>query len=355
MKKYFREKLVSLTVVCTAILTTQADLEACTRAVYIGDQDIVMVGRSMDWREEQGYNLWAFPKGMKKDSNLGAKSAKWTSKYGSLTVTGYDGYAADGINEEGLSASLLFLAESDYGKGSARPQLSIAVYVQYILDNYATVKEAVGDLKQDKFQIITALAAKGKPANVHFSITDASGDSAILEFLKGKIVIHHAKEYKVMTNSPTYEKQLALDSYWKEIGGLVMLPGTNRAADRFARASYYINAIPKTSNVREAVAATRSVMCNVSVPRGIQDPTKPNIATTLYRSVRDLKNRVYYYESTQSPNIFWVDLKKLNLKKGAPVMKLDLDNDRRVLNGESSSKFIKAKPFKWMGPNNKPK
>lgn len=353
--KYFTNKMVLFCALCVAIFTSQADLQACTRAVYIGDDKLVMVGRSMDWREEQQYNLWAFPKGMKKDSNLGEKSAKWTSKYGSLSVTGYDGYAADGINEKGLSASLLFLAESDYGKGTHRPQLSIAVYVQYILDNYATVKEAVEDLKQDKFQIVTALAAKDKPANVHFSITDASGDSAILEFLKGKLVIHHSKEYKVMTNSPTYEKQLALNAYWKEIGGLVMLPGTNRAADRFVRASYYINAIPKTSDVREAVAATRSVICNVSVPRGIQDATKPNIATTVYRSVRDLKNKVYYYESTQSPNIFWVDLKKLNLKKGSPVMKLDLENNKRILNGESSSKFLKAKPFKWMGPNTQPR
>ena len=29
-----------------------------------------------------------------------------------------------------------------------------------------------------------------------------------------------------------------------EVGGLHMLPGTNRAADRFARASFYVHAIP---------------------------------------------------------------------------------------------------------------
>ena len=32
-----------------------------------------------------------------------------------------------------------------------------------------------------------------------------------------------------MTNSPTYNKQLALSEYWKSIGGLNFLPGTNRA------------------------------------------------------------------------------------------------------------------------------
>ena len=46
-----------------------------------------------------------------------------------------------------------------------------------------------------------------------------------------------------MTNSPAYDQQLALDAYWKEIGGLVFLPGTNRASDRFARASFFLSAI----------------------------------------------------------------------------------------------------------------
>jgi penicillin V acylase-like amidase (Ntn superfamily) len=41
-----------------------------------------------------------------------------------------------------------------------------------------------------------------------------------------------------MTNSPVFEKQLALNDYWSGIGGTVFLPGTNRAADRFVRASF---------------------------------------------------------------------------------------------------------------------
>ena len=34
--------------------------------------------------------------------------------------------------------------------------------------------------------------------------------------------------------------QLALNTYWQSIGGTVLLPGTNRAADRFARTSFLI-------------------------------------------------------------------------------------------------------------------
>ena len=74
---------------------------------------------------------------------------------------------------------------------------------------------------------------------------------------------------QVMTNSPTFDEQLALNKYWEQIGGLAMLPGTNRAADRFARASFFINAIPQTDDAKKTVAAVFSIIRGVSVPLGI--------------------------------------------------------------------------------------
>ena len=120
---------------------------------------------------------------------------------------------------------------------------------------------------------------------------------------------------QIMTNSPTYDKQLTLNDYWKEIGGLVMLPGTNRASDRFVRASFYIQALPQTDNFRQAVAGVFSVMRNVSVPLGISIPEQPNIASTRWRTVADQKNKVYYFESTLSPDIFWINFQRLWILK----------------------------------------
>ena len=320
---------------------------ACTRALYVGD-DIVITGRAQDWYEELQTDLWVFPRGMKRNGEVGEKSITWTSKYGSLSASVYNIGVGEGVNEKGLGVHLLYLAESDYGNTTDRPRISIGAYPQYILDNYATVAEVVKGLKKDNIQIVAPKAPSGHASSVHFAISDTSGDSAILEHINGKLVIHHDKAFKVMTNSPTYDQQLTLDNYWKDIGGMTMLPGTNRAADRFVRASFYINALPKTSDAREAVASVMSVMRNVSVPRGIKDPSKPNIASTIWRSVFDHTNLVYYYEPTSSPNVFWVSLKKLNFERGAPVMKLELDDGNRILAGESSDKFEKAKPFKFI-------
>ena len=166
---------------------------------------------------------------------------------------------------------------------------------------------------------------------LHLSLSDASGDSAIIEYIDGNQVIHHNRSYQVMTNSPIFEHQLALNTYWKEIGGTVMLPGTNRASDRFARASFYVNAIPKSENPVEAIASVFSVIRNVSVPYGLNTPDQPNISSTRWRTVSDQKRKLYFYESVLTPNIFWVDLNEFDLsEQSGKVMKLDLGLTRPI-------------------------
>jgi penicillin V acylase-like amidase (Ntn superfamily) len=204
------------------------------RAVYLGSDGVVITGRSMDWMEDMKSNLWAFPAGMKRDGAAGTNTPAWVSKYGSITVSAYDFATTDGMNEAGLVANLLYLAESDYGEpDGSRPHLSISSWAQYVLDNFA---EAVEALSAEPFQIVAPVVPDLPLAQLHSSLSDANGDSALFEYIGGKLLIHHGKRYQVMTNSPRFDDQLALNAYWQSIGGLTFLPGTNRAADRFARA-----------------------------------------------------------------------------------------------------------------------
>lgn len=100
-----------------------------------------------------------------------------------------------------------------------------------------------------------------------------------------------------------------------------MLPGTNRAADRFVRAKYYINAIPKYHEARLALASVVSVMRSVSVPFGITSQAEPNISSTRWRTI-PIKNKLYYFESAVGMSTFWVDLKQADLSAESPVRKL---------------------------------
>ncbi|MES2599324.1 MAG: linear amide C-N hydrolase [Pseudomonadota bacterium] len=328
--------------------------DACTRLVYLGHGDDVITARSMDWKVDVRTNLWIFPRGMKRSGEAGPNSVKWTSKYGSVIASGYEISTTDGMNEKGLMANMLWLVESQYPKfDQTNPGLSIAAWAQYVLDNFATVAEAIETLRKEPFTVVSD-AVPGEPdrlATLHLSISDATGDSAIIEYIGGKQVIHHGREYQVMTNSPIFDQQLALNAYWKQIGGTVMLPGTNRAADRFARASFYVNAIPKSEDPVVALASVFSVIRNASVPFGITTPDQPNISSTRWRTVADHKRKLYFFESALTPNTFWVDLKAVDFSaETGKVKKLDLGpNQTNVFAGDTSKEFKVAEPFKFLG------
>ena len=343
----------SLTVLVTILtLFSAPNLEACTRAVYLGPEDRILTGRSMDWKLPMTSNLWAFPRGMDRDGAAGERSAVWVSRYGSLVLTGYDIATADGMNEAGLVVNLHWEVEATYPEDDGvTPRISLSIFPQYILDQYATVAEAIGDLGENPIQVAggeVPVGPPGRAATVHLSISDATGDSAIIEFVDGEMTIWHNRSYQVMTNEPTYDKQLAVREYWDGVNPREFLPGTVRASDRFMRANFYINAVEQTADPRRAAAAVFSVIRQTSVPWGISISDQPNLSTTRWRVVADHKARRYYVESIISPSIFWVDLDNLDLSEGASVMKLDLGVDiERVLSGESSSTFEAAQPFRF--------
>lgn len=357
--------VVGLSLSTFLAFTSLSTAQACTRVVYLGQNNTVITGRSMDWAEDMHTNLWVFPRGIARDGAAGPNSPRWTSKYGSVIAAGYDIGSADGMNEKGLVANLLYLVESSYEKPNGKPPLSISLWAQYVLDNFATVNEAVAYLKTEPFRVISPALPNGKPSTLHLSISDADGDSAIFEFIDGKLVIHHGKQYQVMTNSPTFDQQLALNAYWEQIGGLTFLPGTNRAADRFARASFlikaiptsadqsYITAVPNQNYEYQAVASTLGVVRSVGVPLGITTPNQPNISSTLWRTVSDQKNKIYYFDSATTPNTFWVDFKDLDFSKGAPIKKLTVaggkvysGNTAKQFEATPSFEFLKADPSK---------
>lgn len=327
-------------------------IQACTRVVYKGPENTIITARSMDWKDEIDPNLWAFPRGIERSGNVGPNSVKWTSKYGSVITSAWDIATTDGINEKGMVANILWLVESEYPKFNPQGKekgITISAWAQYVLDNFATVDEAVKELSKQEFVIVSDyIPGTKKFTTLHLSISDATGDNAIFEYIGGKLTIHHNSSYTVMTNSPAFDEQLSINQYWKGIPGTIMLPGTNRAADRFVRASYYINAIPQTSNTRDALASVFSVIRNCSVPYGISSEAEPNISSTRWRSVADQKNLTYFFETVKTPNTFWVDLKALNLSKNAPVMKLSLANNATYA-GETSKYFKPAKAFTFLG------
>lgn len=344
MKKIF---LLVLGLVCFSGYWNKSD--ACTRVVYEGPENMIATGRTMDWKEDPLTNLYIFPRGIERKGATSAETIEWVSKYGSVVAAGYDIGICDGINEKGLVANLLFLPESIYElENDVRPVMGLSIWTQYVLDNFATVEEAVKVLSQDSFQLDAPDLPNGVKSRLHLAISDSTGNSAIIEYLDGNVTIYEGKQYQVLTNSPAYNLQLAVNDYWKQVGGLNMLPGTNRSSDRFARASFYINAVAQTADSEIAIPTVFSVIRNVSVPYGISTPNSPHISSTRWRSVCDQKNLVYYFEKTVPMAVMHVNLKEIDFSKGSGERVLKL-TDGKNYEGNVTSEFVKSShPFTFL-------
>ncbi|MBS0578350.1 MAG: linear amide C-N hydrolase [Proteobacteria bacterium] len=339
-------RLMPVAIAAAAAVLAGAAADACTRVLWNTNKLGVFTSRTMDWPESTESRLVVFPRGMARDGGiLGGETivkenpAHWTSRYGSIITSVYHVGSVDGFNEKGLGGHLLYLTATDFGpRDAARPAVHAGLWLQYVLDNAASVSEALELLQ--KVQIRPA-EARGRPATVHLAIEDASGDSAIIEHVNGKEVVHHGREYRVMTNDPPYDEQLALLAKldFSKPSSELPLPGNVNPRDRFARATYYLGMLPEPASDREAVASVLAIARNVSVPFGA--PYKSfGIYNTEYRTVVDLTNRRYFFELTTIPNVIWVELAKFNLAAGAPVMLLNPDNI--ALSGDVSGRFKKV-------------
>lgn len=101
-------------------LVAISSASACTRALYNGADNTVITGRSMDWSEDMGSDIWVLPRGIERNGEAGPDSPRWEAKYGSVVTSVYGIASADGMNEKGLVMNLLYLAESDYGNDSEK-------------------------------------------------------------------------------------------------------------------------------------------------------------------------------------------------------------------------------------------
>lgn len=312
--------------------------DACTRVVFQGDSttNYVMVGRTLDWRTPIPTNIYAYPAGIEKQSMPSGPMLTWTSKYGSVLAVGYDGGVTEGMNDRGLVMNGLFCKGTVYkqavGPKDKTPVMSLAVLVSYFLDNFATVDEVDEWLKDNEFAIFGETFDGGTASTLHWALTDKSGMTLIMEYESGRLHVYKGKDLKVMTNDPPYSQMQTIGKYWEQVGGVNMLPGTVRSSDRFVRASFFINHVPANVDYSSAFASLSSIMGVVSVPYGYEIETEPNVSSTQWRSISDATGNRYYFKFAYATADFWIDMNRLLLTPGNPILKLDT-TDYQALNG----------------------
>ena len=315
----------------------------CSRIFWNDNPAAKVVARTFDWGTQYRESLWALPRGIQRSGGAADNPARWTSRYGSLVVVEDERAIADGLNEAGLAAHVLYMEETSYPPPDlAVPGVVSTLWLQYYLDNFATVQELVEHLHDIRIEFVLFGGYTTIP--LHLAFEDASGDSAVVEFVNGTLLLHHGPQYTVMTNEPPLDEQLANLQRYQDFGGTIGgLPGGIASQDRFVRASYYLRHLPQPDGAPKAVAYVMGIAANVSAPFGAPDGgAAGDTYPTWWRTATDVTNRVYYFSSTLAPNVIWVELAKLDLSPGAAVRRLDALNPE--LAGEVSSYFSPATP-----------
>jgi penicillin V acylase-like amidase (Ntn superfamily) len=169
---------------------------SCTTFLLSQDGQYVF-GRNYDWVTGSGLvatNL----RGIQKFSfTESGKNLKWVSRYGSITFNQYGKeFPTGGMNEKGLVVELMWLDGSVYPKPDHRPGLGVLQWIQFQLDNSATIDEVVATDE------LVRIDEDGNTP-LHYLIADSTGKAAAIEFLNGKMVVHSGDglPYAVLTNT----------------------------------------------------------------------------------------------------------------------------------------------------------
>ncbi len=344
-------RLIVSGILGTATMSGVGSLEsgACTRVLYEGYDSIRVVGRSLDWRTPIPTNLYVYPAGMRKQGDNKPGCIEWTSKYGAVYAVSYDGGITEGMNEKGLVINGLFCKGTVYNNSDTegRPPISLAVFVAWLLDMNATTDEVAAVLERHDFTIGGATFDGGTVSALHWGITDATGKTAILEFDHGQVKIHYPGDKLAMTNDPEWPSMNAIINYWDKIGGTHALPGTVSSPDRCVRANYFAHHVEKVSDPDLAVSICRSVLMPSCVPYTYTIEGEPNVSSTQWRSYSDIRDRRYFFDIATNMGYYYIDLKKCDLKKGAPVLKFNTGGNTGAV-GDITSQLKASAPFNPM-------
>lgn len=337
--------------ICAAIALAMGQgpaTKACTRVIYHGNDKLIIIGRSLDWKTPIPTNVYVYPRGMQKQGSDQPGAISWTSKYGAVYAVGYDGGITEGMNEKGLSVNGLFCKGTVYSNTSNndRRPISLAMFCAWILDLCETVDEALALLENQNFTLGGSTFDGGTVSALHWGITDAEGHNAIVEFHDGELKLYKADESNILTNDPTWPQMQAILAYWNKVGGANFLPGSVSSPDRAARVDYFSRNVQKTADPDLGASICRTVLSASCVPYGYvtSDDGEPNVSMTQWCSFSNLRDCRYYFSMATANGFYYIDLAKLKLQPGAPVLKIETGEHLNSV-GDISTKMKKSAPF----------
>lgn len=306
---------------------------ACTGIVLHAEDGTTVPARTMEFGFNLHSDIVAVPAGTEFTTlalNPDATGFSYKTKYGFAGANGFDKpMVVDGMNSEGLYFGIFYFAGSaeletltDENRGHA---ISSEELGNWVLGQFATVEEVRQALPQLTV-VGTDIAEIGGVAPVHYAVTDASGDSIVIEYTKDGLRIFD-NTVNVVTNNPSYDWHLTnLQNYiglqaenrdeitvgtqtLKPFGqgtGLVGLPGNSTSPSRFVRAVAFANTALPSETADDAIFEAFHILNNFDIPKGsIREENDGQTITdyTIWTSASDTKNLIYYFKTYETQEV----------------------------------------------------
>ena len=333
----------------------------CTSFLLKGSDGGAVYGRSMEFGMPLNSQLMISPRGyacqgVGIDGKAGT-GLNWTSKYAvaGMNILGLPTYA-DGMNEKGLVGGLLnapFTAQyQDVSQADSANSINSSQILLYALTNFATVDEVKAGLKKIFVNCSTVAQYKNQTPPVRVPLHDAKGNSIVIEYIKGQLVITDNPTH-VCTNDPVLSDQFNNIGNYANLtnielkplvingstyqspssgNGLHGLPGDYLSPSRFIRALFLSKSVPTSYTTEKMVNAAWHITGSFDIPPGAITLTADNpygggvdgIEITEWIIVADNKNMIYNVKMFETTNVYAFDLKKINFDaKELTYLKLD--------------------------------
>lgn len=150
-----------------------------------------LVGRNLDYFNIETLALYTHPDGgyasiASADVSIAGigkyEGVPFSSTKGKIALLASPYLCVDGMNEKGLSVSVLDVDMGELHQDTDKPELFLLVAVRLLLDRAANVEEAVGLLRQ--YDIHT-----GHGWTQHLFLADAGGSSVVVEWEKDQMLV----------------------------------------------------------------------------------------------------------------------------------------------------------------------
>lgn len=265
----------------------------------------LLVARNHDWPFGEGL-LVVNQRGIEKTGISPVRPAKWISKYGSVSFVQFGREIPfAGMNEQGLTVDLLQLHEAVFPVPNELRTVNVVQWVQFQLDTAKDVGEVIASLRD-----VCPMPMLPAVERVHYFVTDASGDAAVIEFLDGDVVIQHGTE--------TVQCALANSTWDQSCRSLAGNQGLSNSDYRYSQAVQAIRQLDSTKSLPEQIEYAFGTLDVVSQ----QELTQWSI-------VYDPIEHRIWLETSRASERRWIDLDDLSFDPHATTLIVDVNSDHK--------------------------